>query len=599
MFEGDHRPIARGKNWAISTRKTHASEAGAIIFLKGGNAIDATIAALATLGVVEPAMSGIGGELFMLVYDPGTEKVYSINGGGTAPKKATIKRYKEMGFKNMPMDGALSSVVPGAFDAWCVALDAFGSMSLSQVLKPAVDLAENGFPVSEEFVSIIKTNEERLRSFESSRRLYFKQEGSCYEVGETFKSPKLAALYKKLADVEEKALNNGADRYTAIRAARDEFYKGEIAKEMVSFLQKSNGLFNEEDFASYSALLEEPVHTDYRGYEIYKPPSANQGPAELEILNIIENFELDEAYSSRTIHIEAEAVNLAMADREKFLGDLNYIKSPLNGLLSKEYAKDRARAINESTRSEEYPAGDPWKHEKEPYTYKPVNYFLSESSAIKSDTITTNFETKGAKTGNSYDLSRDMGLTSYACASDKSGLTVSATPSNFHHFGSALVVEPFGFPVNDRASYFWLDEKHANSLAPHKRPRNTITPSMALKDGKPYLAYGTPGGDQQCQALFQVLVNIVDFGMNIQEAIDAPIWSSKSFPLSYADHKVEEGVISIDARVNEVAKDLEKRGWKVDISQPYSNNRGCIIRVLGGGFEAAAMSTTEGLALSW
>jgi gamma-glutamyltranspeptidase/glutathione hydrolase len=468
-------------------------------------------------------------------------------------------------------------------------------MHLNEVLEPAIELAERGFPVSEEFVSAINENEKRLRSFGSSRELYFKD--NCpYQVGDIFKNPGLAQLYKRFAEVEKKALNEGAGRHSTIKAARDEFYRGEIAKETVGFLQKNGGLFAREDFADYRALIEEPAHTNYKGYEIYKSPSANQGPAELEILNIIENFDLKEAYSSQTIHLEAEAVNLAMADREKFLGDLNYIESPLNGLLSKEYAKERASLIDEEKRLSEYEAGDPWKYQKEPYIYEPRACFMPE----KSQTTGASEHRAGCSgSKKNYDLSGNMGLTSYACASDKSGLTVSATPSNFQNFGSALVVEPFGFPLNNRANYFFLDGGHANSLEPGKRPRNTITPSIALKDGKPYLAYGTPGADQQCQALFQILVNIVDFGMSIQEAIDAPIWSSRSFPLSYGDHRVEDGLIVIDERTRDAVDELRKKDWRVEITEPFSNNRACIIRILDGCIEAAAMSTTEGQALAW
>jgi len=597
MLKRSYRPIVRGKKWAIATRNALASQAGELIFLKGGNSVDAAIASLATLGVTEPAMSGIGGELFMLVYDPKTQKVCSINGGGTAPEKATIEWYKSAGFDSIPMDGALSSVVPGAFDAWCAALDAFGRKSLNEVLEPAIDLANDGFPVSEDFVSVIKANEERLVSFESSRKLYFKPDGSYYEVGEIFRNPELAMLYKRLVGVEEKALSSGADRHSAIKAARDEFYKGMIARDIVDFLQAQGGLFERHDFSDYSALFEEPVHTNYRGYEVYKSPSANQGPAELEMLNIIENFEPTEAYSAQTIHIEAEAVNLAMADREIFLGDLNYIKSPLNGLISKEYAKERADLIDMRKRLSIYAPGDPWKYEKEVYSYEPKPYFLSELKGLSEDSEKDHCKVE--RNGRYYDLTGNMGLTSYVCASDRSGLTVSATPSNFQNFGSAIVVEPFGFPINNRASYFWLEESHTNSLRPLKRPRNTITPSLALKDGKPYLAYGTPGADQQCQALFQILINIVDFGMSIQEAIDAPIWSSRSFPLSYGDHTVEEGAICIDARTSEVVEGLKERGWKVTASEPFSHNRACIIRILDKCFEAAAMSATEGEALAW
>jgi len=604
-----YRPIVRGRNWAISSRKALASQAGEKIFLKGGNAVDAAIAGLVTLGVVEPAMSGIGGEAFILIYEPNEGKVYSINGGGIAPKAATIEKYKQMGFENMPMDGPLSSVVPGALDSWLVVLDKFGTMSLKEVLAPAIELAEEGFSASEEFVSMIDANIERIGAFESSKTLYLKHGNYNYQVGEIFKNKDLANLYKELVKTEQSALKKGESRHDALKAVRDRFYRGDIAKEIVKFLQEKGGLFTQEDFSYYYALLEKPIHTNYKGCDIYKSPSANQGLTELLILNILENFNLDEAYSARSIHIHAEAVNLAMADREKFIGDLNFVDAPIDGLLSKDYAKERAKLINEERRLEEYLPGNPWEYQGKPYDYYSIEYF-NERGVKRIGTIGKSLDWAGnnikndikdsAKQLASDDSIDTMDLTSYVATADKSGLLVSATPSNFYYFGSALVIGPYGFPINDRASYFWLDERHPNSLQPWKRPRNTITPSLALKDGKPYLAYGTPGGDQQCQALSQILANVVDHDMDIQKSIDAPIWSSKSFPLSYAEHKVEEGVMSIDARIAEdVTKSLINRGWKVSISKSFSNNRACIIRIKDGVIEAAVMSKKESQALAW
>lgn len=607
-----YRPVVRGTQWAISTRHSLATQAGVQIFQQGGNAIDATIAALAALGVVEPAMSGIGGEIFFLVYDPeAPSHVRCINGGGIAPSTATSEWYKNHGYSLMPHLGIIAGVVPGAIDAWIVTLDKYGTKSLGQVLAPAIYLAERGFPASEGFCANIKDAASELRKFESSRKLYFKQDGSFFKPGEIFKNPDLARTMQRLVEAEDALKEQG--RSHGLLAARDEFYKTAMSRDFIEYSESHDGIFKSPDFTEYHALVEEPAHTNYRGYEVYKPASNNQGPSELIALNIIEGFPVAsyEYYAASMVHHLAEAVNLAMADRERYMGDLQFAKTPLNGLLNKKYAEERRKLIFPDRRLEEYLPGNPQPYEEPPYRYAPQIYNFSglledvpfNPGRNPSGTFgLLNNEKNSRPDFYDQEYNRRMDHTSYVCAADARGNVVSATPSLFQGFGSKEVVGKLGFPLNNRASYFHLEPEHANSLMPGKRPRNTITPSMALKDGKPFLTYGTPGGDQQCQALMQVLVNIVDYNKNVQEALDAPMFQSLSFPTSFSPFSIEPGVIELDGRTQtSVAEQLRVMGWDVRIVPEFSNNNGCAILIDPnmGAFAAGVISSKENDAAAW
>lgn len=607
-----YRPVERGTQWAISTRHSLATQAGVQIFQQGGNAIDATIAALAALGVVEPAMSGIGGEIFFLVYDPeAPARVRCINGGGTALATATIEWYRNHGFSVMPHLGLRAGVVPGAVDAWIITLDKYGTKSLAEALAPAIRLAQSGFPVSEGFCANIKDAASELRKFESSQKLYFKADGSFYQPGEIFKNPDLARTMQRLVEAESANKEHGRSR--GLQAARDEFFKGILSKEFLEYSNSHDGIFQSSDFSNYHALIEEPAHTNYRNYEVYKPASNNQGPSELIALNIIEGFPVSslEFYSAPMVHYLTEAVNLAMADRERYMGDLQFTKTPLNGLLNKKYAGERRKLILPDRRLNQYLPGNPLPYEEPPYRYAPLLYdFSGIFKHIPSDPGQNSSETFGLLNNqtkvridrNNQEHNRRMDHTSYVCAADARGNVVSATPSLFQGFGSKEVVGNLGFPLNNRASYFHLEPEHANALVPGKRPRNTITPSMALKNGKPFLTYGTPGGDQQCQALMQTLVSIIDYGKNVQEAIDAPMFQSLSFPTSFSPFTIEPGVIELDKRTQTpVVEQLRGMGWEVRIVPEFSNNNGCAILIdpATGAFAAGAISSKENNAAAW
>jgi gamma-glutamyltranspeptidase/glutathione hydrolase len=586
----NNRPIIRGSRMAVASRKGLASQAAMRLFERGGNAADAACAALATLGVVEPELSGIGGEVFMLVYDPAQGKVWTINGGGIAPGAATIARFSGA----IPLYAPQSSVAPGAFDGWMVLLARFGRKGVADCLGDAIALARDGFAVSEEFAAAVAKNAPRLRAGEG--RLYFHGDGRPYAVGERFRNPALAKLYQTLADTEQAARAAGKDRLAAIAAVRDSFYRGDVARTLTRDIRRQNGWLGLEDFAAYAALLEEPVYTDYHGVRIYKPASANQGPAELMALNILAHLPHAPPGSAQAIHQGAWAVDLAMTDRERYLGDLAFIEAPLHGLLSAGYAARRATLFDAQHRPQDLAPGDPAPFDA-PYTYRPK----APLGPLPGRLAARAAQPMAPRAGTGEQPVASIDATSYVATTDASGLAVSATPSLFDYYGSGMVVAPYGFPMNNRLSYFHLDKNHPDALEPGKRPRNTITPSLALRNGRPYLIYGTPGADQQCQALMQFLVHVLDDHMDIQQAMDFPMWQSEDFPRSYGLHERHAGVLKLDARILHGRWDaLRHAGWQLQSVPAYGNNRMAALRFLDNGIiEGAALSAHEGQALAW
>src|SRR5215510_670236 len=347
------RPVVRGQHFAVASMKPEATRAAQRILEKGGNAFDAIVAGQAVLGIVDGAMNGIGADATLLIYDAKTKKVYSLNAEGTAPRLATIEWYKEHNGGKLPIsDSLLSGTVPGCIDAWYILLDRWGTMTFGEVLKEAIDLAENGFPVGDSFARAFTRSvaDKKLHKYPTTVKLYYKNNRPP-QAGEIFRNHDLARTLKRL--VEAEAQNKSKGRHEALKAARDRFYKGDIAREMAKFSEENGGLFRYEDFANYKAKVEEPVSIDYRGYQVYKNPSASQGPAELVALNLLEGYDLKKMglNSADYIHISVEATKLAFADREKYLGDLDFIRIPYAGLLSKAYAADRRKLIDQSTAS--------------------------------------------------------------------------------------------------------------------------------------------------------------------------------------------------------------------------------------------------------
>jgi gamma-glutamyltranspeptidase/glutathione hydrolase len=530
------RPVIAGRQYAVSSMKHQATEAAVRILEAGGNAFDAAVAGQAVLALVDPASNSYGSDAVVLVYDAKSKKAVSINAEGTAPKLATIDWYKEHQDGKLPLDdGLLSATVPGVVDAWYLLLDRWGTMTFAQVLQPAIDLAEQGFVLPEGLARSMGGR--KLQKYPSSMKVYWPG-GQAPKAGEVFKNVDAARTLRRLVEAEKQSTSKG--RHEALRAARDRFYKGDIAKAMAEFSEKNGGLFRYEDFATYSAKLETPVSTNYRGYDVYKNASASQGPAELFALNILEGFDLKamKHNSAAFIHTGAEAIKLAFADREKFLGDMDFITIPYEGLLSKAYAAERRTLIDPDHASLDMRPGNPSKFMKGTAVDPPVT-FSTEGDADH------------------------VGDTSYLGVVDKDRNMVSFEPSLHSAWGTGIVMGDLGFILNCRGDYYSLVPGEANALAPGKRPRSTLQSTLVLKDGQPFMILGSPGGDDQVMRTMQTLINVIDFGMNVQQAIEAPRWTTRSFPASPFPHTMYPGDLSIESRISDTVKSaLAAKGHK-------------------------------------
>src|SRR5712664_4432476 len=509
------RPIVRGQHFAVASMKAEATRAAERILEKGGNAFDAIVAGQAVLGIVDAAMNGVGSDAVLLVYDAKTKKVYSIDAEGTAPRLATIEWYKEHNGGKLPVnDSLLSGTVPGCIDAWYILLDRWGTMSFAQVLAEAIDLAENGFPVGGSLAHAIVTApaSQKIRKYPTTAKIYLPN-NRAPQAGEIFRNPDLARTLKRLVEAETQ--NRSKGRHAALKAARDRFYKGDIARTMAKFSEQNGGLFRYEDFANYTAKVETPVSTDYRGYRVYKNKSNTQGPAELILLNILEGYDLKAMghNSAEYIHTSAEALKLAFADREKFLGDIDFINIPFEGLLSKEYAADRRKLIDPNHASLEMRPGNP-------------QTFVKGSQAALFQDPVVNLDGNASHDGD----------TSYIAIIDDNRNMIGFMPSLHSGWGTGVVMADLGFIFNCRGDYYSLVPGEANALVPGKRPRSTLATTLIMKDGQPYGLMGSPGADDQLMRTVQTLLNMVDFGMNIQQAIEAPRWSTRSFPASPFPH---------------------------------------------------------------
>ena len=550
------RPVISGRQYAASSMKHQATEAAVRILEAGGNAFDAAVAGQAVLALVDPSLNGYGSDAVILVYDAKTKKVFSIDAEGTAPKLATIDWYKEHNDGKLPSsDGLLAGTVPGVVDAWFTLLDRWGTMTFAQVLQPAIEVAEQGFPLPAGLARSMGSR--KLQKYPSSVKLYM-PDGKAPEAGSIFRNLDAARTLRKLLESEKAA--SGKGRHAGLLAARDRFYKGDIAKTLAGFSERNGGLFRYEDFASYTAKIEAPVSTNYRGYDVYKNASATQGPTELFALNILEGFDLKALghNSAAFIHTSAEAVKLAMADREKFLGDMDFITIPYEGLLSKAYAAERRALIDPDHASLEMRFGDPTKYMK---TTQPVGRRPA-------------YETTDGETDH-------VGDTSYIAVVDKDRNMVSFEPSLHSSWGTGVVMGDTGLIFNCRGDYFSLVPGEANALAPGKRPRSTLQSTLVMKDGQPHMILGSPGGDDQVMRTIQTLINVIDFGMNVQQAIEAPRWSTRSFPASPFPHAMRPGDLSVEARISEaVQAALKAKGHKMGApAGPWSSGSNAAIVV--------------------
>jgi gamma-glutamyltranspeptidase/glutathione hydrolase len=569
------KTLARGADYAVASIMPQASLTEERVLRAGGNAFDAIVAGQAVLGVVQPASNGVGSDAVLLVYDASSKKVFSINAEGTAPKLATIDWYKTHNDGKLPVnDSLLAGTVPGVVDAWYILLSRWGTKTFAELLAPAIELAERGVPVSRGALAA-----RDLLKYPSSARVYGPPDGKAWQDGQLWKNPDLARTFRRLVEAEREAMPQG--RQAALKAARDRFYKGDIAREMARFSEENGALFRYEDFATYSAKVEEPVSVDYHGYTVYKNPSASQGPTELMALNILEGYDLKKMglNSADYIHTSAEAIKLAMADRDTYLGDMDFIQIPYRGLLSKEYAVSRRKLIDPARASLDFRPGN-------------VEAFAG------ADYKTVNRPRDLTLAGNADHL----GDTSYISAVDRDRNMISFTPSLHSGFGTKVVVGNLGFVFNCRGDYYSMVPGHANALEPGKRPRSTLQGTLVLKDGKPFMVTGSPGGDDQCMRTMQTFLNVVEFGMNIQQAIEAPRWATRSFPSSPFPHTMYPGDLWIEGRIsNEVRDQLLQRGHKVEVRAPWSMNdsAGILVDNANKTLSAGADPRTTASALAW
>jgi len=557
------KPALYGQHWMAVTGKPIAAAAGAKIFERGGNAVDAACAMIAATATAWTTLSW-GGETQALIYNPHTAKVIGINGLGVAPTGATPEYFHKLGMRYPPEYGPLAAVTPGTPGGLMTMLAEYGTMSLAQVLEPAIEMAD-GFPIDAPLVNTIEHYKELIKQWPDSRRVMLPHAGAAHEApepGEIFRQPDLAATLRKLVEAERQALRSGKDRKAAIYAAYDRFYKGDIAKDLVRSVRELGGLFTLEDLASWKVKIEEPVHTSYKGIEVYKLTTWVQGPVMLQALNILESFDLKSmGYGSAGyIHTLYQAMNLAYADRDFYYGDPSFSPAPpIEGLLSKEYARERAKLIRPDRNDPDIRPGDPYPFQgaKNPY----LKYLEAWHSKMPAQPPIALAE---------FDRTFRLGTTSVETADEK-GWAVSVTPSG--GWTPAVIAGHTGIGLSQRMQSFVLDpsEDPYNVLQPGKRPRATLTPSLALRDGKPYLIFSVQGGDTQDQNLLQFFLNVVEFGMTVQEATEAANITSYQMRDSFADHQSFPGRLTLNTLTPPwVRQELTRMGYALEFEERTS-----------------------------
>ncbi len=493
------------QNGMAATSQPLATQAALDMLKKGGNAVDAAIAANAVLGVVEPMSSGVGGDLFAIIWDAKTKKLYGLNASGRSPKsltrKALLKITKKEGLKKIPTHGVLPVSVPGCVDGWFEMHKKYGKLPMDEILAPAIKYADEGFPVTEIIAYIWQDIVSYIEDQPGFKEIFL-IDGKAPKKGEIFKNPKLAATLGRIAE-------NG----------RDEFYKGEIAKGIDLFVKKHKGYLSYEDLAAHKSEWVEPVSTNYRGYDIWELPPNGQGIAVLQMLNILEKYNIKKKGfgSPEYLHLLIEAKKLAFEDRAKFYADPAFNKIPVKTLISKEYAKERRKLIDKNKAAKSYDAGE-----------------------------------------------IESGNTIYLTVADKEGNMVSLIQSTYWEFGSGMVPPQLGFALQNRGELFTLKKGHFNSYQPGKRPFHTIIPGFITKDGKPYISFGVMGGSMQPQGHVQVIINLIDFGMNLQEAGDAPRLRHVGSSRPTGGEMTDGGLVNVESGIPyETIRSLVKKEHRV------------------------------------
>jgi gamma-glutamyltranspeptidase / glutathione hydrolase len=520
------------------TSQPLATQVALDILKAGGNAVDAAIAANAVLGLVEPTGNGIGGDLFAIVWDAKTQKLYGLNASGRSPYDLTIDYFRENGYEKIPALGPLPVSVPGCVDGWFELHKKFGQLPMKEILSPAIAYAEDGFPLSEVIAYYWQRNARSLKMYPGFETI-FMPGGKAPAKGEIFKNPYLAGTLRLIA-----------------QGGRDEFYKGEIAEKIVQYVREQGGFFSMRDFEEHTSEWVEPVSTNYRGYDVWELPPNGQGIAVLQILNILEMHDISKMGfgSPEYIHLFIEAKKLAFEDRAKYYADPDFNNIPLQQLISKEYARERAKLIDPERAARSYPPGVP-----------------------------------------------ELGNTIYLTTADKDGNMVSLIQSNYRGMGSGMTPGKLGFVIQDRGEMFSLEDGHMNVYEPNKRPFHTIIPAFVTKDGQPYISFGVMGGAMQPQGHVQVICNIIDFGMNLQEAGDAPRIQHEGSSEPTDEKMTDGGMVSLETGFSyETIRSLMRKGHNIGYADgPYGGYQAIMRDQVNKVYYGASESRKDGQAAGY
>ena len=581
------RPVIMGTRGVVTSGHYLATAAGLHILMQGGNAFDAAVTMGLCLAQLEPQNNGLGGEVPTLVYSAKEKKVHAVSGMGWSPQAFTIDWCRQNGIDLIPGDGYLPACVPAMIDTYCLVLARFGTLSFIQAATPAIELAANGYPVYPGLHNFLANQRYHFTEHYPTTGKVFLHNGRAPEIGEIIRNPDWASVLQGMAKAEA-ACTKG--RVAGIEAARDVFYKGEIADRIVDFITQypvedasgkaHTGLLTTADIAEWHASLEGAVTVNYRGLDVYKCSSWTQGPVFLQQLTLLEGYDLAAMghNSANYLHTWIECAKLAFADREAYYGDPLMDDVPFDVLLSKEYAAHRHSLVGK-TASPDMRPGDVGRGFPE---YATLPILEDNRRALEPHNHT--------------------GDTTHLDAVDAQGNMIACTPSG-GWIQASPVIDGLGFPLGTRGQMFYLNAARPNALAPHKRPRATLTPSLVMKDGEPYMVFGTPGGDCQDQWTLQFFLNYVDFSMNIQEALDAPTVHTDHFPSSFYPRQAFPLSVSAENRIpTEVIRELERRGHKVSVTEGWVHGKAMGIRfdqeqgvILGG----AAPKGDVGYAIGW
>jgi gamma-glutamyltranspeptidase/glutathione hydrolase len=526
------------QNGMAATSHPLATQVAIDILKKGGSAVDAAIAANACLGLMEPVSNGIGGDLFAIVWDADDKKLHGLNASGRSPRSLTLDHFLENGYQSIPYYGPLPVSVPGCVDGWFELHDKFGKMPMKDILKPTIDYARNGFPMAELIAYYLKRSAPRYVKYPGFKEV-FMPNGRTPSKGEVFRNPMLANTLQMIAD-----------------GGRDAFYKGDIARTIAAYMNEQGGFLSYDDLSSHQSEWVEPVSTNYRGYDVWELPPNGQGIAALQILNILELYDVKSMGfgSEEYMHVLVEAKKLAFEDRAMYYADPAFNQLPVDRLISKEYAAERAKLIKPDRAGRSYPAG----------------------KLRNGDTI-------------------------YLTVADKDGNMVSLIQSNYLGIGSGMTPTGLGFVLQDRGNLFSLEKGHMNVYEPGKRPFHTIIPAFVTKDGKPFLSFGVMGGSMQPQGHAQVLVNIIDFGMNIQEAGDAPRINHAGSSQPTGGQMTNGGRVQVESGFDyEVLRELEKKGHNVIVSVgPFGGYQAIMWDDKNKVYYGASESRKDGMAIGY